>query len=895
MAEYDDFFVEEEAPAKAGRPDPSSFYDKHFVEDAPEPQVELTAMPVSRAQPDFSEPSTPKYDPTPSKKESAAGGLMQGLTAGWGDELSALGDAAHDAGARMGILPKIFEKKPTAAQQAVDEDLGEEAGFGQVYERALAAKRARRDWQSEENPKTFAGADFAGNMVTSAVVPGGLLGGAAMGALGGAGYSDDNKLAGAALGGVIGGTLGKAAQKAPAITGLVGAGLGAAGALDSGAKESDRWSAGISAGTALAGAVTAGAGKLAGKTAKYLKGKELRARGEVGEKLIAEDVTDALSYDKRRTSALESQKDELAAARKWIDKEQAAALGRREGLDDAYAKFGKDKLSSIIDAAEAKRKGRGDEDKAVSKAFSEQQKKQQLEDAALVDAYMRGESAPGGPQASEARVAEFEAAIPAKVQGKQDADFQAVLNRFLTMKQLGEPIPPEIDARVQALKERYAGNSPEFFKRFLYDWENSGPKYENELRAQAADMRGQSSAAVGRDTDVKVPEVVRADTAVSGRPEMPSIPKEPIGAELGDEEYWTRFKIAKEQGVPYKEAPEYRSGYTATYENRVQQHEAQNRALNRIIGLEEAGPGYEPDFGALVNERERAEIRQNRGVPEQEYAERPSESKALRNYPEIRDWYVGPPEPGSPGRDTATNPMGFADGELPPTAPSPGRKTPPRPAPTEPRSAEFYSAPAPDPDFRDSPIDNETWNRLAKNTPDEQLTPLGGLKGFTDGTLEPLPESPTFVPPEPPSMDSRIDAELQSPATDAKLAQARALGAARGARNPFALVGGASLGGVGGLAAGSAIGVLNGVATQYVTLANRDPAVRARLLGAVERVFRKVPELHQKIAPFLGAGLQRGTTELVKRIQQAAETNKEFARMLNEEVNFEVAADEREE
>ncbi len=187
--------------------------------------------PQAKAQSyDFSDFEAPKAPEESTKLESAVGGLTQGATLGFGDELegmlSALLRPTGLVGAG-GAVGDISTASPTLDLDTIKEE----------YYRSRDAARQRLDKQKEDNPLTYGGTELAGGFATPAFGAAKAVGAATKGATGvmnaiktgaiagatgsaaaNVGYADELKnidpaqlgqdaLTGGAVGGVLGGAL----------------------------------------------------------------------------------------------------------------------------------------------------------------------------------------------------------------------------------------------------------------------------------------------------------------------------------------------------------------------------------------------------------------------------------------------------------------------------------------------------------------------------------------------------------------------------------------------------------------------------------------------------------------------------------------------------------------
>jgi hypothetical protein len=475
----------------------------------------------------YLKPAKPPQYNTPDALETGATEFSQGFGKEWFDEAEAKGFKARD------YLKSLMHGH--SLKEAADQVEGTEKAV-------LPAIRERRRAGQKEHPGLAAASNLAGNLASDFVLDsatGGALrnsaGASLMGGITGAGSSDGDLLSwetAAKTGGgaLLGKYLGKAATKYPVGTPTALSVLGLGAAAFGGHKgadgqpylsDYDRWQMGLTGG--LAGGAAA-LSKLLSPVAEWAGAGAQAARNELEGPLRNKDV--------------------------------AVAEGLAKNFDDQDAKFnkslsdaGKDKIRAFKKLVISKVRGKKAEqaakvdeintdDAAVSKSFANSQNNQDTHDGLSVEALQTSERKPSPPKgATPDQVAEFEAAIPGRVQGKQDADYQAVLHRYLTMKELGHEIPPELQTRVNGLVERYSKNSPGFFNRFLYDHEANADKYRQELMTELAAMKNAaSSARPGQDTGVGLPKNLTVDTQIAGVPKG----QQPIATRHAPTRLWQR-------------------------------------------------------------------------------------------------------------------------------------------------------------------------------------------------------------------------------------------------------------------------------------------------------------------------------------------------------------------
>lgn len=242
---------------------------------------------------DWERESAPDETPALSEKTARARGMRQGLTQGFGDELSGVIQTIGGT-ALEGLSPVASATRGAALLQAVaPESLGGGGmPLGQAMEglearplsKGLETYRQYRDAErnedkaaAEAHPGTYAGSEFAGNLLGSFALPGGGLGAAVGGgAAAGLGHSEADLTRSSV------GNLAQAAEDTGRGGALGAAGYGAGKALTYGAGK-------------LAGGVSTLAG-LQGGRATGLTLKEVRQMGGVkpvakfGNALIEEGV-----------------------------------------------------------------------------------------------------------------------------------------------------------------------------------------------------------------------------------------------------------------------------------------------------------------------------------------------------------------------------------------------------------------------------------------------------------------------------------------------------------------------------------------------------------------------------------------------------------------------------
>lgn len=731
--------------------------------------------------------------------------FTQGASKEWGDEA-----ASKLYGARE-YMRNLFGGK--GLQESGTAAKAEEAPF-------LKHTREQRAVSRKENPGTAAIANLTGGLASDYVLnsaTGGAFanpaGQALLGGVTGAGFSEgpllSTETAGkTALGTLLGYGLGKAGQKYPAGTGGVMALLGLGGAAAGGIKgedgqpllsTEDRWQLGTTG-------VAAGSAALASKLMRPVAnaaGKSLQgAKNEIEAPLRAKNVA--------RAEGLASDNDKEIAE---VEKGLVAA--------------GKDKIRKFKKLVLQKQRGLKEDDESMTGALEAQAAKQEAADKASVEAFQASERGPAKTEASADKIAEFEASIPARVEGKENADYQAVLNRYLTNKQLGHEIPPEVEAQVQAIRSRYEKNSPGFWEKYLYNWKQNGEKYKQELMDELASMKGASSASEGPTTAVGTPKAINPDTGVTGRP--PAM-KPPPDLDQAQEAAANELKIPFEGPDPRFE--KHPGKYPEALAFQQSAADENNLAMKQALGMAEA-PGLKPDPARLLSDAEKDVVSKNLGTKARFVSPpRPPKDATLRNVDELRAYERGsnlPPEPGtnagSPGRQGK--------------AASGGEDYP----------KEFFEGAPPEPDFFDSPISNDAWKRLNQGAP--------------------LAEASSNTP--------RADMSLAEnlPQTKAKLWNAAKMGAFTGGV-PGAGTGAAVMG-VKGAGAGASGGAIAGAMANVGRLASKDPASRAYLMDKVQRVFSIVPDFNDKYGRFLAAGSQGPAQDLVTRIQFLMAQDPEFA------------------
>lgn len=723
-------------------------------------------------------------------------------------------------------------------------------GFGRAAEAAKESQapfqkmvREDRDLGRKANPKIAAAFNTAGDLASdwalrlmtfgASDTPAGQ---AILGGITGAGASDEPLFstktglmtAGGAGMGLAFGKLGKRYPKATSavlsMLGLGAAGLG--GIQDSEGKpimdEADRWQMG---GTGAAGAVSAisslvhGAGKGAGKVAKG-------ALEQLETPLRAKDVGVA---------------EELNAAN-----DAKSAL-----LDKATSSAGKEKIAKFKKRLLGKKQELKADDKAVRQAFKESLTKEAAENKATVEAFQASERGPApAAGASPDEIAAFEASIPARVQGKQDADYQAVLNRYQTQKSLGHEIDPEVETRVQAIIDRYEKNSPGFYKRFLYDWEQNGAKHQADLMAELNAMKGGSAAGPRPTTAVGIPSAAKADTQVSGRPTTKMQPPPELAK--------AQQEAAQELDIPFVRVKPGTEEYPELFAKAKADVDSENLHVKNLLGLEEPEFGFQPEPARLLSDKEKDIVAKNTGVlsvnGEPMRFSRPPDPPSdarMRNAAEVDAFDRGsnlPPEPGTPGL-------------------APDRKSKVGDTPGEGYKPEFFTESAPDPDFLDSPISNADWARINK-TPSSPAEPREPAPMFWEKS----------VPVEAPSTNTpRAERHIaeNAPALKQKVKDAAKLGALSGgaAMTPAGML----LHGVSGAAEGVGLGSVSGAVGNVGRLMVTDPAARAYVMGKIERMLTKAPQLSEKYGRFLTTAAQGPAAGLSARLVYLLQSSPEFA------------------
>lgn len=822
--------------------------------------------------------SGPLYD----KTDSAAEGAFQGMSVGLGDELAGiLGKVG------IGTTPK------SAAARAAEEDTPSQGFVDGLkkfvidrdadYERTRDSARKSRDIAKQENPASYASGHLGGTIATGvATAPFGSPAavGMSMGAAGGVGNSDaplmsTDTLKSGVVGGGMGGLFGKAGQVAPIATAIGGAGLGfgtAAFGDKLGMDKADRIEAG------LGGLLSAGAAGLGflGQRAQNLNN---RARKQIESRLVDADAVEGADINRRRDRSLAAMDKENEASKKaglkkfeaiskrieeqspdkptahieqaevdpikFIDDEAKALAAKEKPYFDAEQAAGKEKAARFQAALKERQKGRQTDDKAVVKSFQQAEKNQDNADAALVQAFQNAErpAAGGGGGSSPDAIAAFEANIPARVQGKLDAEYQAVLNRFNTLKALGKEIPSELADRVKAIESRYEMNSPEFFDRYLGDWEGKAANYRAELEAELANMKGRGGPSPsGRDTEVSPPGALSADTEVSSPPQHEgAVPMHGRDADIAM--LRAQLDVPSEADVD----PRIAARAPALAERDQQFVDAKNKAIDKLLGLQESEPGEKLDFSKLLSKSEQKQIAKNVGVdPRAKPGKHPKSPMHNRiDYEMYQDRTPANQSTSPVTEEPSTNPLGTVN----------PRKTR--------YDADFYKGPPVEPDFKDSPISNAMWKKVSGAavrdedlSHDQRAAEYWRKQAFSDSTRsleEPKAAAPKYEEPVP--MSQRVQEVVD-----------------KGGRAPNVIPEVEMLGG--GRSPLKAL--LSGV--DYA----RDPAVQARVFGRLQKALEAHPNLYKKYAPFIQQGAAEGLVGLSNRIQYLMSSDPEFSLAVSE-------------
>ncbi len=783
----------------------------------------------------------------PSESGMVAG--SQALSLNFADELG-------------GALAAPFNS-PTRTQQIVDEDVGS-PGFMESALRAYDNEKnslRKTDVEAKEtNPKSYAGSYLAG----SVMLPGsGVKNAVVQGGLSGVGASEDNAEVGGLAGGVAGGTVAGLIKKFPVLggLGLSAAALAAVAKGDAlGLSESDKYMLAAAGLAGLVGAGGAGVSKLRANLANKAGGVASRAEADVEARLVAKDTSAGLAMDKENAASkakgmklfddiekrLVADEGIPEASIKQIDADHASAFKTRRKdeaeLGKAVEGFGKDKFKAFKEAVE---------DTGGTRLAAQKES-----DDALVDAFMAEESGvvprQGAKQspALQDEIAQFEASIPAKVQGKEAAEFGALLNRVGTFKAAGKPVPPELQSYVDNVYTQYEQNTPGFLEKYFRAKDPKGlaKEYEGELLAELNSMKarlgepGAETSALSRDTVVGPPSEEHLAAAMKPKPTaddfVPRLEKE---------------QIARDVGVDFPDhTPDPENAWLDFVASRNKEKAG---SMKKSLGLMKAEPGEDVSPAVLVSDEEQKQIARNSGKSYLDRDEKGWEEIELANtMRKNRELY------------------GSARDEIPTAAGKPAALEAGARKPVDPEAEDFEWPGYP------------SWSQVS--SPDAPLAPSFQARDYfakqnvADYIKAPTGEEAWHWDSLAPTMKERVAGEVA--ATGPKLKSAAMAGAVRGARNPLTIAPAASVGtalagpygfAVGG-ALGSAAGAINGSLARVNMLAERDPAVRARVFGAVQRLLKTNAPFAEKYGALVSGGISR--TELLPILDTITKDDPEF-------------------